>query len=160
MTLSDVIDKAINPAMALLPLSMDSRKARAWLLTIGLQESLFEHRRQMGDGPAMGFWQFERGGGVKGVLTHHQTTGFMRDVCAERGVPFDAMSVWQALEHDDVLAAVCARLLLFSDPYPLPEIGDYDGGWKLYADRTWRPGKPHRETWNGYHDQARAALGD
>lgn len=163
MELSAVIAKILNPGLALLPLSMDTRKARAWLLTIGLQESRFEHRYQVLNdpklkGPARGFWQFERGGGVKGVMTHPKTAGILHNICADRGMAFDAMSVWQALETDDVLACVCARLLLFSDPYPLPEIGAYDAGWELYAERTWRPGKPHRSTWNDYHDQARAAL--
>ena len=40
-----------------------STAADVLLLAIGLQESRFEHRQQIG-GPARSFWQFERGGGV------------------------------------------------------------------------------------------------
>ncbi len=163
MDLSSVIKNIIGPGLAHLPMAMDSVKARVMLLTIGQQESKFQDRAQVlnggGKGPARGFWQFEQGGGVKGVMSHHLTAGHAHRLCAERGIPFERPNVWAALEQDDILACCFARLLLYSDPQALPEIGDYDGAWKLYADRTWRPGKPHRETWNGYYDAARAALG-
>lgn len=158
MTLADIIKNAINPALAILPMSMDSPKARVMLLATGLQESRFEHRRQMGNGPARGFWQFERGGGVKGVFTHQASTGHLHNLCKARGVPFDIPTIWAALETDDVLAAGVARLLYYTDPKPLPAVDDAEGSWKLYL-RTWRPGKPHAEKWPGYHQQARDAMG-
>ena len=68
--LSDVVEKAIRPALAALPARMRSREAVVMLLAIGLQESLFKYRRQMANGPARGFWQFEKMGGVAGVLQH------------------------------------------------------------------------------------------
>jgi hypothetical protein len=40
--------------------------------------------------------------------------------------------------------------LLLTDPYQLPPRGDFEGSWALYAQRTWRPGKPHRETWDAF----------
>ena len=49
---------ALPAACSLLPARMDTRAARALLVAIGLQESRFEHRRQIG-GPARGFFQFE-----------------------------------------------------------------------------------------------------
>ena len=163
MNLDQVISEILNPGLAQLPLAMDSPKARVMLLTIGLQESKFVHRAQVlnsgGKGPARGFWQFERGGGVKGVMTHHTTTGHAHRLCAERGVDWDAAAIWAKLETDDLLACGFARLLLYSDPKPLPAIDDANAAWELYAERTWRPGKPHRGTWNAYHDKARAALG-
>jgi len=158
MTLADIIKTAINPALAILPMAMDSPKARMMLLATGLQESQFKYRRQMGNGPARGFWQFERGGGVKGVFTHHASTGHLYNLCKARGVPFDIPTIWSALETDDVLAAGVARLLYYTDPKPLPEVDDAEGSWKLYL-RTWRPGKPHPETWPSYHQQAREAVG-
>lgn len=158
MDLSAVITKIINPGLALLPLAMDSEKAIVELLTIGQQESRFEYRRQMGNGPARGFWQFERGGGVRGVMQHHTTTGHAHRLCAELGVAWDAAAIWTALETNDLLACGFARLLLYSDPKKLPSVWDADAGWDLYA-RTWRPGKPHRETWDGYHLASRQALG-
>jgi hypothetical protein len=157
MTLSEIIKTAINPALAILPMAMDSPKARVMLLATGLQESQFKYRRQMGNGPARGFWQFERGGGVKGVFTHHASTGHLHNLCKARGVPFDILAIWSALEADDVLAAGVARLLYYTDPKSLPEVEDAEGSWRLYL-RTWRPGKPHPETWPAYHQQARDAC--
>lgn len=51
MTLSEIIKTAINPALALLPATMDTPEARIMLLAIGLQESRFEHRRQLVGNP-------------------------------------------------------------------------------------------------------------
>ena len=77
MTLDTILKTAIAPAMALLKGVPDSRESRCLLLAIGLQESRFEHRRQMGNGPARGFWQFETGG-VRGVVNHATSAGLLR----------------------------------------------------------------------------------
>ncbi|XFB08402.1 hypothetical protein AAGT13_00040, partial [Azotobacter salinestris] len=92
-------------------------------LTIGLQESGLIHRRQIG-GPARGWWQFEQGGGVAGVLRHPASAGYARGVCTARKVSPEPGIVWAELEHDDTLAAAFARLLLWTDPAPLPEVGE------------------------------------
>lgn len=154
------IDKAINEALALLPANMDTREARVMLLTIGLQESRFEHRRQLvgsppkPTGPAKSFWQGELGGGmVRGVRTHAATWQHARKLYAVRGVRADDSSIWNAVENDDVLAAGLARLLLWSDPYKLPSVTDVNGAWALYM-RTWRPGQPHPRTWAEFHAAA------
>lgn len=151
---------AIDAALALLPAPMDSPEARVMLRAIGLQESRFEHRRQIVGGrpvgPAKGYWQFERGGGCKGVVEHTASRYWMHRVCAARGVPFNATAIWHALETDDVLAAAAARLLLFTDPRRLPATGDSREAWNLYL-RTWRPGKPHRQTWDALHKDAQSA---
>lgn len=148
---------AIDQALALLPRAMTTDRARVMLLAIGLQESRFEHRRQIVGGkpigPAKGFWQFERGGGCKGVVEHTASRYWMHQVCQQRGIAFNATAIWNALETDDVLAAAAARLLLFTDPRQLPAVDDPAGGWNLYV-RAWRPGKPHRATWDALHQQA------
>lgn len=155
--LKTVIKAAIEPALAFLPTKMDTPEAMVMLLAIGLQESRFLHRRQIG-GPARGFWQFERGGGVRGVLTHPASRDHAYRLCGGRGVDPVAAAVYPALEHDDVLAAGFARLLMWTDANRLPVIGDAQGGWNLYA-RTWRPGKPHPQTWQALHAQAVAVVG-
>lgn len=150
---------SIDTAMTLLPRAITSDAARVMLYAIGLQESRFEHRFQVvqgrpgAKGPARGFWQFERGGGCKGVVSHQASRYWMHQVCQARGVAFNATAIWNAIETDDVLAAAAARLLLFTDPKRLPAPDDADGAWNLYA-RTWRPGKPHRKTWDAFHAQA------
>ena len=156
---------AVNKALYLLPHQMHTPEARVMLFAIGLQESRFEHRRQLikkgGQlvplGPAKGWFQFERGGGCKGVVEHPASRYWMHRVCEARAVAFNATAIWNAIEHDDVLAAAAARLLLFTDPRKLPALGDEAGAWNLYM-RTWRPGKPHRETWPALYAEAVAEV--
>ena len=151
MICPDILRSAITPAMAMLPAAMDSAQARVMLLAIGLQESRLTARCQIvnggGKGPARGLWQFERGGGCAGIVRHEASRFWTAEVCKARGVEFSAAGIWAALETDDILAAACARLLLFTDAKALPAIGDEQGAWALYAYRCWRPGKPHPETW-------------
>jgi hypothetical protein len=66
-------------------------------------------------------------------------------------------AVWRALEGHDVLAAAFARLLLWTDPYPVP-LGREEA-WTCYAKRLWRPGKPHPDTWGSNWEAAQAAVG-
>lgn len=149
----------IDAGLALLPARMDTSAARVVLVAIALQESRMKHRRQLVGsppkplGPAAGLWQFEKGGGIKGVLTHPASAAQAREVCKARGVGPAVDAVWSALQYDDVLACALARLLLWTDPHRLPEIGDADGAWALYL-RVWRPGKPHPETWGNLYAQA------
>lgn len=128
------------------------------LWAIGFQESRFVHRRQI-RGPARGFWQFEDGrlSGLAGLFALKSTRDAMRTLCDARGVALDRTAVYNQLEHDDVLAAGVARLLLWTDPHRLPDIGDAQAAWDLYM-RTWRPGKPHRNTWDGFYNHALALV--
>lgn len=163
MELHRVVSDMIGPAMAWLPSKMDRPAARVILLTAGLQETQFRYRRQLGDGPARSFWQFERGtkasrGGVWGVYLHDGSRDLLRAACAAHGVTFEPRAIWEAIETDDVLAAICARLLMWTDSQPLPPLGNAAEAWKMYADRCWRPGKPHPETWPGYYAQALAEV--
>lgn len=157
MTLTEVQRLAIEPALLLLPARMESAEATVMLLAIGLQESRFEHRRQI-KGPARSFWQAEKGGGmVHGVLRHPATRKYALAVCDVRGVQPVDEAVYVAIEHDDVLAAALARLLLFTDPFPLPKLGDAAGAWDYYL-RTWRPGRPHRHSWDALYAKAIEAV--
>lgn len=157
--LGDILDQAIDPALRLLPVEMSSDRARVMLLAIGLQESRFEYRRQV-KGPARGFWQFECGtqasrGGVWGVCLHPLTSLHANVLCASRGVKFNAVYIYAALENDDILAAGIARLMLWTDPAMLPT--QQQAAWELYL-RTWRPGKPYPQTWPGLFARATEAM--
>lgn len=150
MSLRAALDLAIEPTFdRVLPGMFRSPEAIVMLLAIGLQESQLKHRRQI-NGPARGLWQFERGGGVKGVFGHQLTARYAHATCMLRSVSPDIASVYATLEFDDVLACAFARLLLYSDPAPLPAIGDASGAWSYYQ-RNWRPGRPHPETWETYY---------
>ena len=169
------IDRTVlRPAMELLPSRMDSPQSRVMLLTICGQEADFHHRWQVIDrarpevrGPARGLFQFERGGGVRGVLNHAASRSLAIDVCRERGVEPTIGAVFERLESDDVLAACFARLLLWTDPAPLPPVGAPLLAWQLYL-RTWRPGAYTRGSqakrnglvreWHGYYAQAVEAV--
>lgn len=156
MLLSEIRAAAIAPALALLPARMSSPQAEAVLLAIGLQESGLIHRRQVG-GPARGLWQFEQGGGVRGVLLHPLSRPHALAVCEARSVKPVPSAVYAELEHDDILAAAFARLLLWTDPAPLPAVGEVGKSWDLYL-RCWRPGKPHRNRWDDCYARAMDAL--
>ncbi len=135
MMLDQIMDDALRPAMALLPARMNTPAADCMLLAIGLQESRFVHRRQIG-----------------GPSRDHLAT-----LCKARSVAGDPDAIYAALEYDDVLAAGVARLLLWTDPKALPPVGDTQAAWALYL-RTWRPGKPKPDSWGGLYQQAVTAI--
>ena len=169
--MSAIVLGAIRQALTeYLPQRMDTVGARLMMLTIQKQEDPEERRYQLvkrteatalenivgpktAKGPARGLWQFEQGGGIKGVLQHNKTGNWIDDVCDRFGVTNSSVSCWKAIEENDVLAACFARLLLWSDPkLSLPGIMDAKGALALYL-RTWRPG-----AWTRGNDEQRNAL--
>jgi len=156
----------------LLPAQFDSLPARLQLVPTGLQESNFTARDQSPTpatiGPALGFWQMERGGGVHGVLNHPASQAYARQVCRARAVAATDMDAWLALKQDDLFACAFARLLYFTDSAPLPGVGDEEGAWQYYL-RNWRPGAYTRGSdfqrgvlrakWHTNYKTALAALG-
>jgi hypothetical protein len=160
MDYQEALEKVIKPGLALLPAKFDTPEARVMLLAIGMQESEFKNRKQLGGGPAHGFYQFEKGGGVKGVLNHPASKPLIERVLIGLGIarmPAVCYDCLEEPEHDD-LATVFARLLLYTDPHPLPALNCApDLAWDYYF-RNWRPGKPHRHTWDAYLMHAREAV--
>lgn len=151
-TIDYIKDIAIPAALKLLPANMDSPEARAMLIAIGLQESRFVHRRQIG-GPARGFWQFEQGGGVRGVLNHPASRPAICSVLLLLDYDMTPEASYEAIEHNDVLAVCFARLLLWTLPEALPRRDDPEEAWAQYIE-AWRPGRPHRATWDAFYQQA------
>lgn len=136
----DVIVRGVIPnGLALLPSRMDTTAARVMLAAIQQQEDPQQRRRQWPTGPARGLWQFEQGGGVKGVLTHKASRAYAIEACKARNVEPEPATVWKVLEHDDLLACAFARLLLWTDPASLPTPGYPAAAFQVYL-RTWRPG--------------------
>lgn len=126
------------------------------LLTIAGQESNWSARLQVG-GPARSFWQFEKGGGVAGVLQHAATRDFARKACTALDIPSDVNTVYEAMAWNDTLACCMARLLLWTDPAPLPALGQVEAAWQYYL-RCWRPGAPHPEVWPVRYTASLAAM--
>jgi len=141
-----------------MPKKFDSPSARAMLIAIGLQESRFEHRKQIG-GPARGYWQFEEYGGVRGVLESPLTRDLIVAVCRKIVMPADRSLCYGAIAYHDALACVFARLLLWTIPASLPRRPEDAGkGWDQYI-AAWRPGRPHRDTWDGFFRRAWSMIG-
>lgn len=162
MTPLRLLFTAIEPAVAELAGGGVSSPpaARRLMLAIALQESRLLHRRQIGsdgfeDGPAAGFWQFEKGGGCRGVLQHRTSAPHMRAVCAAFNVEPTEQALWEAMRYQDIVAAAAARLLVLTLPGALPPTAEQ--GWAQYV-AAWRPGKPHPETWAGHWATASALV--
>jgi hypothetical protein len=173
ISLAELTRIGIDPALRLLPPKMDTPGARVLLLAIAQQESDLRDRRQLlavkdkktGHivlrplGAGKSFWMGEVGGGmVHGVRTHPATKDLARVLYSARQVYPSDNSIWNAIQNDDVLAAGLARLLIYTDPHPLPKLGDVQGGWAMYAERLWRPGKPKPEKWLGCYRRAMEFL--
>jgi hypothetical protein len=164
MTPTEFHATTIRPGLNLLAAAVDGpHLVSAWasimLGAVALQESGQRDRYQVlsdgRPGAARGFWQFEAGGGVRGVMRHARTQELAQRLCAWVQVRWDEAAIWRALEGHDGLAVGFARLLLLSDPYPMPRTAA--DGWACYL-RTWRPGKPHPAAWAKHWERATAAL--
>lgn len=142
-----VLEPALEYMSTLGERRYNSLEARRLLMAIAWQESRITERAQIG-GPARGFFQFESGGGLAGVVSHPSTQPtavvLFKDLC----IPYPQRFL--AIELNDTLACCFARLLLYTDPRPLPKgqpaYALEEQGWQYYL-RNWRPGKPHRATW-------------
>jgi hypothetical protein len=161
-----VLHHVFPAAASLLPPEMDRPPAWRLLAAIGMQESAFTYRRQIAAerggerlyGPARGWFQFEMGG-VEGVLEHKASREHAANVLDTLGYPLaNARDVHLAIEHNDVLAACWARLLLWTDPRALPTVEKPNDGWLIYL-ATWRPGKARPEKWQANYAAAWAMGG-
>lgn len=157
-----LINAQILPAaFELLPAKMDTPEARVLLIAIGLQESRFMERRQTkADRPALSFWQFEPGhlSAFASVFRHAATRDLATHVCTQlRYEARDVEQVRRASEHNDVLAAAIARLVLWTLPDKLPALDDREVAWAQYLE-AWRPGAPRPQTWPAMHEEAKTRV--
>jgi hypothetical protein len=159
MTPADFVTTVLDPGLLLLNrvggIWSDDR-ARVLLVAIAGQESGIASRRQQ-PGPARGWFQFEKGGAVSGVLQHPLTAGAAARVCAELDIPADIPTVYEAIAWSDELSVAFARLLLWIDPAELPAVGVQDIAYKIYI-RCWRPGAPRPASWPARYADAVAAV--
>lgn len=138
-----LLEHILPTAYAFLPPQFNTREACAQLLAIAFQESGCEHRHQVG-GPARSWWGFERGAaakrsGLAGLLLHRRGGPVLRQVLV--GLEYSPTTdvCFEAIEHNDVLAAGAARALLLTVPGQLPGPDDPDEGWRQYL-AGWNPG--------------------
>lgn len=147
---SHIIDSTFSEV--LISARFVSPEAKVILLSIGLQESEFKHRIQMGGGPAHSFWQ-EEPNGIRAVMRNEITKPYLQRVCNSLGVDFNLDDIYEEVTHNDILGCVIARLLLYADPHPLPKVGDSNGAWAYYL-AIWRPGKPRPQDWPDNYKEA------
>lgn len=110
--------------------------------------------RDQGDpriiGPATGFWQFEKNGGVAEIMEAAQTDDIARALAQRAGVVFTRDAIWRFFTsaQGDELAAVFARLLVWKDRAALPaaDMISADEAYRYY-DRNWRPGAKRPHDW-------------
>lgn len=163
MTPQRLLITAINPALNELELQGVPQNVHAarFLLAIALQESALRYRRQVSaggveNGPASSYWQFEQGGGCKGVLTHKGVASKMLNICNAYDVNPTPLGLWEAMRYNDIVAACAARLLVYTLPKALPTTPQ--AGWDQYMS-AWRPGRPHPETWDKHWQSAAFVVG-
>jgi hypothetical protein len=168
-----ILLEIIRPAMQVLKNDLGFKGAidfnvERLLLTICGQEAQFKWRAQLDsqgrenpNGPALGLLQFEKGtmssrGGVSGVMLHASSKALLMAACNYAHIPFENTSIWRAQRTNDLFAFITGRLLLFTDPFAVPN--KVQDGWECYAKRLWRPGKPHPDKWPGYWNTATAVC--
>jgi hypothetical protein len=128
----------------------DGPAADAMSIACGFQESRFATRDQRDAanaiGPATGWWQFEKNGGVAEILEARQTRDVATELCRRAGVKAERDPVWRlfASAAGDELACAFARLLVWKDPAALPSAAQEA---YAYYDRNWRPGKKRPQDW-------------
>jgi hypothetical protein len=148
--LTRIIDDGLDFLSSIQGAPPPTDDVRRFLLCVALQESgpkldaRYQGSPSTSPGPARGWWQFEQGGGVAGVLQHQASRTLAIEVCKQLSVMTDPAAVWRAIEGNDLLSCSFARLLVLTDPKSVPSTEDT--AWDYYI-RTWRPGKPHRDAW-------------
>lgn len=162
MDIQRLLNIAIRPALRELEAVGIPRspEAERFLVAIALQESRAKYRKQLNDkghptGPANSYLQFERGGGVRGVLNHKSTAPKIKSILDSYDIGHTDQEVWEAMRYHDILAFCMGRLLIYTLPSKLPTTAQ--SGWDQYIS-AWRPGKPHRGTWDDFWKQADEAT--
>lgn len=155
--LLDVIDPGLDYMVKIIGTpNFDSPEARVMLLAIAGQEGNFKERIQIG-GPARSYWQFERGGGLAGVMANTHTAAWLHVVCDALDVEYNSLTIFEAMAWNDHLAVTLARLNLWLVRGPLPAIGAQAAAWAYYENQ-WAPGKSGPTRWPSNYQSAISAV--
>ena len=165
MNIKEFNNKILQPSLSEITPIIDvprSSGADILLLAIAGQESNWTHRYQVTSaknrkGPARGFWQFEKNGGVAGVMRHNWTSSKAKKLVSYLELDWNRTTLWTELETNDLLSTGFARLLLWTDPNSLPRTSPQS--WRYYI-RNWRPGKPHPAKWRNIWNQSKATISE
>jgi hypothetical protein len=160
---STFLARVVDPGLAWVAthagVQQNRAQARTFLLAVAIQETDLTERAQRigsgGVGPARGWWQFEMPT-IGLMLGHKAASPRLSSLCEAAWVRCAAPDIWRCLEGHDFLALGVARLLLLTDPQPVPLTAAE--GWDCYARRLWRPGKPHPAKWGHAWEAATQAC--
>lgn len=133
-----------------------SVEEQVMLCAIPGQESGWQNVQQADGGIARGFYQQQQND-LGDILANPATDAKAVIVCLKLGISPTAMSVYTALLGNTKLQIAFARLNLWSDPKPLPKVGDLDEAYACYL-RVWRPGAPSAARWADVYPAALAAV--
>jgi hypothetical protein len=172
--LTTLSSSLIPQARAILPTTPWTPQACVLLGAIGLQESGGRDIAQEAGGPGQGYWQEEAG--IAAVLRNPTSAELARQCVAASGILRGASQIPEVFQVETAASVVghggypstslppiivvmrqkflnfqtlqlcLARLMLWDNPNPLPDLGDCNGAWNYY-DATWRPGSPRPESW-------------
>jgi len=150
MQAKECLDNIINPTLRLMEQRVGipyNAHAANLLLAIALQESNLSARIQGPNdaGPARSFWQFEKIGVVDVFQRQKQPLQVM---CSALVLPCEPGKLHLMMAYNDAIACVIARLTLRLDHRPLAIANTPHDAWDYYV-KNWRPGKPHRDRWDG-----------
>lgn len=121
--------------------SYNTRDASRLLYAIGLQESEFQHRKQI-KGPAKGFFQFE-------PIACLEVINRDKPLLEQHKLPTNHRDLYNVLQWSEVGMILSARILLYyGSPYRLPKKHETEHAWQNYL-KAWRPGKPRLGDWWG-----------
>lgn len=119
---------------------MNSLAAQQLLLGTAYHESLgFRHRRQIGNGPALSYYQIER-------ATHDDVWNNYLNFPRNRSLAHNVNGFFvpyrdrlYALEHSDYYATAMARIVYYRVPAPMPAFRDVNAMaryWKQHYNRN------------------------
>lgn len=144
----------IDAGLALLPEALRTLDAKVQLYATSIQENPTRAPRQLIKkdgrlqpiGPAAGDYQFEKTGGIRGLINFKSARlqQMLDAACLDRKKTKTEDGLFAAVQVDPVLAAALARLLYFTDSGALPKAGAEQYAWEVYL-RTWRPGAYERD---------------
>lgn len=146
------LQRAVDPGLALLPSYMTCDCSRVILMSIAGQETNWAARIQSGGGPAHGYWQFQ----IEGVNEVIEKQGPLANAVLKT-LDIPITEAYAAVQYNDLVACVFARLLLWNDPAALPAWGDLAGSFGYY-NRNWRPGKPDQTRWGPAYSSSMNAI--
>ncbi len=142
-TAKQFLSTVIAPTLA--QIGLDSKAAEELLLGTALQESELIHRRQIGGGPGLGYYQME-------PATHDDIWDNYLKYHKALAAKIEALVApskdrLTALEMNDRYATAMARVLYLRAPAPLPPAGDIEAMaqyWKRYYNTPLGAGKPEQ----------------